>query len=70
MAKPGAAIGMAVGGLLNALATRSTVESIIAMQTAETEGFFLHQRMTPPELRRHLSPRSSFASDKLSLRRY
>jgi hypothetical protein len=52
----GAAIGMAVAAVFNALTTTSRVESIIALQTTESEGFFLHQRMTPPELRRYLSP--------------
>ena len=52
----GAAIGMAVAGVFNALTTRSRVESIIVLQTAESEGFFLHQGMTPSELRRYLSP--------------
>jgi hypothetical protein len=52
----GAAIGMAVAAVFNALTTTSRVESVLALQTTETEGFFLHQRMTPPELRRYLSP--------------
>jgi hypothetical protein len=52
----GAAIGMAVAAVFNALTSTSRVESIIVLQTTESEGFFLHQTMTPPELRRYLSP--------------
>lgn len=52
----GAAEGMAVAGLLNALTTRTQVQSVIALLSAEYEGFFLSQQHAPDELRRTLAP--------------
>lgn len=52
----GAAEGMAIAGLLNALTTRTKVITVIAVLGAEYEGFFLCQEHAPDELRRYLAP--------------
>lgn len=52
----GAAEGMAIAGLLNSLTTRTQVQSVIAVLSAEYEAFFLSQQHAPDELRRMLAP--------------
>jgi hypothetical protein len=52
----GAAEGMAIASVLNALTTRTQVISVIAVLSAEYEGFFLCQQHTPEELRHYLAP--------------
>jgi hypothetical protein len=52
----GAAEGMAIAGILNALTTRTHALSVIAVLSAEYEGFFLCQDLAPDELRRGLAP--------------
>lgn len=52
----GAAEGMAIASVLNALTTRTQVISVIAVLSAEYEGFFLCQQHSPDELRHYLAP--------------
>lgn len=52
----GATEGMAIAGLLNALTTRTQVISVIAVLSADYEGFFLCREHAPDELRRFLAP--------------
>jgi Short C-terminal domain len=52
----GAAAGMAVAAVLNALSTRTRVESVIAVLSADYEGFFLCREHDLDELRRLLAP--------------
>ncbi len=52
----GAAEGMAIAGVLNALTTRTRVESVIAVLSDEYEGFFLCREHGLDELRRLLAP--------------
>jgi hypothetical protein len=52
----GAAGGMAIAGILNALTTRTRVESVIAILSADFEGFFLCRDHDLDELRRLLAP--------------
>lgn len=52
----GAAGGMALAGVLNALTTRTRVESVIAVLSAQYEGFFLCREHGLEELRRTLAP--------------
>jgi hypothetical protein len=52
----GAAEGMALAGVLNALTTRTQVLSVIAVMSTEYEAFFLSRELAPDELRRRLAP--------------
>lgn len=52
----GAAEGMAIASVLNALTTRTQVISVIAVLSTKYEGFFLCQQHTPEELRHYLAP--------------
>jgi hypothetical protein len=52
----GAAEGMAIAGVLNALTTRTRVVSVIGLLSAHYEGFFLCREHGLDELRRLLAP--------------
>jgi hypothetical protein len=51
----GALEGMAVAGVLNALTSRTTITTIVRVQSAACELFLLHTQLTPEQLRIHLS---------------
>ncbi len=51
----GALEGMAVAGVLNALTTRTSVTTVVRVQTKWCELFLLHAKLAPEQLRIHLS---------------
>lgn len=51
----GAVEGAAIAGVLNALTSRTAIKTILQMQAADGELFFLHTEMVPQDLRIHLS---------------
>lgn len=51
----GAAEGMAIAGILNALTTKSTIVTLITVADRAHEGFFVHTQTTPEDVRRTLS---------------
>jgi hypothetical protein len=51
----GAVEGAAIAGVLNALTTRTAIKTILQIQAADGELFFLHTKMVPQDLRIHLS---------------
>jgi hypothetical protein len=51
----GAAEGMAVAAVLNALTTRTRIKTVIRVQATSAELFFLHTRTEPERLRIELS---------------
>jgi len=51
----GAAEGMAIAAMLNAVTTRTRIKTIIQIQATDSELFFLNTRTTPQDLRIHLS---------------
>ena len=52
----GAAAGMLTASALNALTTRTGIETILHLQTPSAELFLYHGKVTPEALRRSLSP--------------
>ena len=52
----GAAEGMAIAGLLNAMTKKTTILTLIGIADAKCEGFFVNSTVTPDNLRRALSP--------------
>jgi hypothetical protein len=51
----GAVEGMAIAAVLNALTTRVTVKTVVRVQGAACELFFLHTTVTPEQLRIYMS---------------
>jgi hypothetical protein len=51
----GAAEGMAIAAALNALTTRTSIKTVLRIQAASCELFFLHTKLTPEQLRIQLS---------------
>jgi hypothetical protein len=51
----GAAEGMAIAGVLNALTTRTQIKTVLHIEAAHAELFFLERRVTPEALRIELS---------------
>jgi hypothetical protein len=51
----GAAEGAGIAAVLNALTTRTAIKTILQIQAADGELFFLHREMVPQDLRIHLS---------------
>jgi hypothetical protein len=56
----GAAEGMIVGSVLNALTTRTTIHTVIRYQAVNLEAFFFYSKATPNHLRVQLSQVLSF----------
>lgn len=52
----GATEGMVAAALLNRLTTRSTIHTLVSIQSNTFETFFFHDNAKPDELRRILSP--------------
>jgi len=52
----GAATGMAIAGILNALSTRTTVLTVVALTAAKAEVWFAYTQSEPAALRVELSP--------------
>jgi len=56
----GAAEGMAIAGVLNALTTRTTTTTVLRVQASAAELFFLNDAVAPDQLRIQLSPAFAF----------
>ena len=52
----GAIEGMAIAVVLNALTTRTSVQTVVRIQATGCELFLLHTRLTPEQLRIQMSP--------------
>jgi len=52
----GAVEGMALAGILNAVTTKTSIKTVIRLETTEEEYFFFYDRATPEQLRILLSP--------------
>ncbi len=47
---------MALAGILNAVTTKTSIKTVIRLETTEEEYFFFYDRATPEQLRILLSP--------------
>jgi hypothetical protein len=65
----GAVEGMAVAAVLNALTTRTSIKTVVRVQAADCELFFLHTQATPEQTRIDLSlPLGAIRSAQASAR--